>query len=176
MSRRIALALTGLVVAVGVAYGFFVWRPALDPIAPPPAEQFAADAIAKGEMLAGVGDCVVCHTARWRQPYAGGLALHSGFGTIYSTNITPDPDTGIGRWSEAAFARAMHEGVARDGSHLFPAFPYDHFTKVRDEDVHALYAFFMTRAPVHADGDAEHAAVPAERSRVAGRLEAAVLP
>ena len=151
MSKRIAIALTGLVLAVGVVYGFFVWRPALDPIVPPPANEFSADVIAKGEMLAGVGDCVVCHTAPGGKPYAGGLALNSGFGTIYSTNITPDPDTGIGRWSEAAFARAMHEGVARDGSHLFPAFPYDHYTNVRDDDVKALYAFFMTREPVHAE-------------------------
>ena len=76
--------------------------------------------------------------------------MKTSFGTIYSTNITPDADTGIGRWSEAAFRRAMHEGVARDGSHLFPAFPYDHFTKLTDADVAALYAFMMTRKPVHA--------------------------
>src|SRR5262245_26313311 len=122
----------------------------MDPIAPPSAKEFAGDAIARGEMLAGVGDCAVCHTAPGGQLYAGGLPLVSAFGTIYSTNITPDPDTGIGRWSEAAFARAMHEGVARDGSHLFPAFPYDHYAKVRDDDVNALYAFFMTREPVRA--------------------------
>jgi mono/diheme cytochrome c family protein len=72
------------------------------------------------------------------------------FGVLYSTNITPDPETGIGTWSEAAFARAMREGVARDGSHLFPAFPFDHFTMLFDDDIHALYAYFMTRAPVHA--------------------------
>jgi hypothetical protein len=72
----------------------------------------------------------------------------TAFGTIYSTNITPDPATGIGNWSQEAFTRAMHEGVARDGSHLFPAFPYDHFTKVSDEDAKALYAFMMTRPAV----------------------------
>lgn len=82
--------------------------------------------------------------------FAGGYGVRTPFGTIYSTNITPDPKTGIGRWSEAAFARAMHEGVARDGSHLFPAFPYNHFTKVSDADVQALYAYLMTRSPVHA--------------------------
>jgi len=74
--------------------------------------------------------------------------METPFGVIYSTNITPDPETGIGTWSEAAFARSMHAGVARDGSHLFPAFPYDHFTKLSDDDVKALYAYFMTRAPV----------------------------
>ncbi len=78
------------------------------------------------------------------------MACRHHSASIYSTNITPDPETGIGRWSEAAFARAMHEGVARDGSHLFPAFPFDHFTKVTDEDVKALYAYFMTRPPVRA--------------------------
>jgi mono/diheme cytochrome c family protein len=72
------------------------------------------------------------------------------FGVIYSTNITPDPETGIGTWSEAAFARATREGVSRDGSHLLPVFSFDHFTKLSDEDVRALYAYFMTRTPIHA--------------------------
>jgi len=76
--------------------------------------------------------------------------LRTPFGTIYSTNITPDPESGIGRWSLEAFTRAMHEGVSRDGSHLFPAFPYDHFTKVSDDDVKAIYAYLMTRPPVRA--------------------------
>lgn len=76
--------------------------------------------------------------------------MNTGFGTIYSTNITPDRDTGIGTWSKEAFRRAMHEGVSRDGSHLFPAFPYDHFTKLSDEDDDAIYAFLMTQAPIYA--------------------------
>ena len=67
------------------------------------------------------------------------------FGTIYSSNITPDAETGIGRWSEAAFRRAMRSGVNRDGQHLYPTFPYDHFTNVSDDDDRALYAFLMTR-------------------------------
>ena len=66
--------------------------------------------------------------------FAGGRALKTPFGTIYSTNITPDAETGIGRWSEAAFRRAMHDGVDREGRHLYPAFPYDHFTKMTDAD------------------------------------------
>src|SRR5579872_5241045 len=126
------------------------WRPALAPIDPPAASAFPPDLVARGEQLAGAGYCATCHTAKGGQTYAGGFGLESGFGTIYSTNITPDPDTGIGRWSEAAFARAMHEGVARDGAHLFPAFPYTHFAKVSDDDVKALYAYFMTRQPVKA--------------------------
>jgi mono/diheme cytochrome c family protein len=73
---------------------------------------------------------------------------HPSFGILYSTNITPDPDTGLGRWSETAFARAMREGVDREGRHLYPAFPYDHFTLVSDADIKALYAFLMSREPV----------------------------
>src|SRR5260370_119863 len=96
----------------------------------------------------GGGYCAECHTAKGGRTCAGGYAMATPFGVIYSTNITSDPETGIGTWSEAAFARAMQEGVARDGSLLFPAFPYDHFTKLSDDDVQALYAFFMTRAPV----------------------------
>jgi mono/diheme cytochrome c family protein len=117
---------------------------------PPAAESFAPDLVAKGEALAGGGYCAACHTAKGGQTFAGGYAMATPFGVIHSTNITPDPETGIGTWSEAAFARAMHEGVSRDGSHLYPVFSYDHFTKLSDEDVRALYAYFMTRAPVHA--------------------------
>jgi mono/diheme cytochrome c family protein len=96
--------------------------------------------IAKGESLAGAGHCAVCHTRSGGLPFAGGLGLQTPFGIVYTPNITPDPDTGIGRWSLEAFTRAMHEGVSRDGSHLFPAFPSDHFTKISDDDVKALYA------------------------------------
>jgi mono/diheme cytochrome c family protein len=92
--------------------------------------------------------------------FAGGLPLPTPFGTIYSTNLTPDPEAGIGRWSEAAFTRAMREGVDRQGRHLYPAFPYDHFTKVTDEDDRALYAFLMTRKPVRAEAPANQLPFP----------------
>jgi len=107
--------------------------------------------VAKGAALSAIGNCAVCHTAADGKPYAGGRGLKTPFGTIYGTNITPDPDTGIGRWTENEFARAMREGVDRSGRHLYPAFPYDHFTKLGDEDVKALYAFHMTREPIHAE-------------------------
>ncbi|WP_395665867.1 c-type cytochrome [Methylocella sp.] len=123
-------------------------RPAIAPIAPPSAFSFPADLVARGEILAGAGYCATCHTAPGGALYAGGYAMRTGFGAIYSTNITPDVGTGIGTLSEAAFRRAMHAGVARDGSHLFPAFPYDHFTRLTDEDVAALYAYMTTRPPV----------------------------
>src|SRR6185437_8871927 len=91
----------------------------------------------------------------------GGRALPTPFGTIYATNITPDVKTGIGRWTEAEFRRALHEGVDRAGHQLYPAFPYDHFTLVSDDDVGALYAFIMTREPVAARTPANRLIFPA---------------
>ncbi len=126
-------------------------QPAIDPADPPARAAFDAALIAKGAQLAAIGNCKDCHTASAGRPYAGGRPLKTQFGTIYATNITPDAETGIGRWSEAAFRRAMHEGVDRQGRHLYPVFPYDHMTKVIDEDVKAIYAFVMTREPVRAE-------------------------
>jgi mono/diheme cytochrome c family protein len=101
-------------------------------------------------MLAGAGNCTACHTARGGQPGAGGRPFTTAIGTFYSSNITPDGETGIGTWSEAAFKRALREGIARDGRHLFPVFPYEHFTKLTDADITALYDYAMTRPPVKA--------------------------
>ena len=123
-------------------------------VRPPFAETSAAvdrGLVAKGAGLAAIGNCATCHTSAEGKPFAGGRPLATPFGTLYSTNITPDPETGIGRWSEAEFLRAMHEGIGRDGRELYPAFPYDHFTRVTDDDVAALYAFIMTREPVRAE-------------------------
>ena len=167
------------IVGVGVLglLGFvaLAWRPAIAPIEPPAKDSFPAEQVAKGKVMAGAGYCTVCHTGPHGPIFAGGYGLRTPFGTIYSTNITPDPDTGIGRWSEAAFARAMHEGVARDGSHLFPAFPYDHFTKVSDEDVQALYAYLMTRPPVRAAATTNTVPFPLNIRASPGRLENPVL-
>uniref|UniRef100_UPI0025FFF5F5 c-type cytochrome n=1 Tax=uncultured Variovorax sp. TaxID=114708 RepID=UPI0025FFF5F5 len=87
-------------------------------------------------------DCVSCHTAPGKPAFAGGLPMKTPFGTIVSTNITPDPQAGIGAYTEADFARALREGVARDGHHLYPAMPYPSFARVNDEDMHALFTFF----------------------------------
>ena len=95
--------------------------------------------------------------------FAGGLPVPTPFGTIYSTNITPDADTGIGRWSEAAFRRAMRSGVDRAGRHLYPTFPYDHFTNVTDEDDRALYAYLMTREPIHAPAHENQLSFPLDQ-------------
>jgi len=124
---------------------------ALAPIEPPSKSSFDPAIVAKGAQLAAIGNCIDCHTAAGGKPYAGGQPLKTPFGTIYGTNITPDPDTGIGQWSEAAFSRAMREGVDREGRHLYPAFPYDHYTKLTDEDIKGLYAFIMTRDPIRAE-------------------------
>src|SRR6516225_5179640 len=83
------------------------WQPAIAPIVAPPAGSFAPELVAKGEALAGGGYCAACHTAKGGKTFAGGYAMATPFGVIYSTNITPDPETGIGSWSEAAFRRAM---------------------------------------------------------------------
>ena len=117
--------------------------------------------IATGAGLSAIGDCRVCHTADGGSAFAGGRPLPTPFGTIYSTNITPDVETGIGRWSRDDFRRAMHEGIDRAGRHLYPAFPYDHFTRVTDDDVDALYAFIMTREPVKARAPRNRLVFPA---------------
>jgi mono/diheme cytochrome c family protein len=99
--------------------------------------------VARGEYLAKAGDCVACHSAPKGKPFAGGLPMVTPMGKIYTTNITPDPDTGIGKWSEEDFEKALREGVAKDGHNLYPAMPYPSYAKVRDDDVKALYAYFM---------------------------------
>ena len=148
--KRLFIAFVGLVILGPAGFIVLAWRSAIAPVAPPAAASFPPELVARGETLADGGYCATCHTAKGGQRFAGGYAMQTPFGVIYSTNITPDPETGIGTWSEAAFARAMREGVARDGSHLFPVFPYNHFTKLSDDDVRALYAYFMTRATVRA--------------------------
>lgn len=149
MMKRILLgAVAVAVIGIG-GFGIYAWHPAIGPISPPAADSFAPDLVEKGRVLAAAGYCATCHTAAGGAPYAGNYPMQTSFGTIYSTNITPDPETGIGTWSEAAFSRALREGVARDGSHLLPALPFDHFTKLSDEDVSALYAYMMAAvAPV----------------------------
>jgi mono/diheme cytochrome c family protein len=104
--------------------------------------------VEKGGYLVAAGDCVSCHTRRGGEKFAGGLPLKTPFGTIYSANITPDKETGIGDWTEEQLGRAMREGVDDEGHHLYPAFPYTAYTKVTDEDVHAIYAYLKSLTPV----------------------------
>jgi mono/diheme cytochrome c family protein len=123
---------------------------AIEPVPAPPRSSFDRTVIAKGAQLAAIGNCMLCHTVPGGKAFAGGRPIPTPFGTIFATNITPDPETGIGNWSESAFRRAMREGLDRSGRHLYPAFPYDHYTKVTDDDIDAIYAFVMTREPVSA--------------------------
>ncbi|APA88327.1 molybdopterin-dependent oxidoreductase [Paraburkholderia sprentiae WSM5005] len=120
----------------------------LAPIAPPLASAFAPELVARGKLLASLGNCAVCHTARNGVPNAGGKPLATPFGTVYSTNLTPDGQTGIGHWSLEAFVRAMRHGISRDGHRLYPAFPYTSFQNISDDDLHALYAYLMSQTPV----------------------------
>lgn len=103
--------------------------------------------IEQGRYLATAGDCVACHTRPGGEPFAGGVPLTTPFGLIYTANITPDKAAGIGTWSESQFARAMREGVAADGSHLYPAFPYTAYTRLSDGDTHAIYAYLQSLPP-----------------------------
>jgi mono/diheme cytochrome c family protein len=167
-SRRIIASIVAIIVLAAVAAAFAViWRPAIAAIDPPPS--FDAALVKRGRALAATGNCSDCHTVRGGQAFAGGLPVPTPFGTIYSSNITPDPATGIGRWPEAAFRRAMRSGVDRDGRHLYPTFPYDHFTNVSDDDDRALYAYLMTRPPVQAPARANQLSFPFDqRFMVAG--------
>lgn len=99
--------------------------------------------IEKGADLARAADCVTCHTAPDGERFAGGRPVETPVGTIYSTNITPDPETGIGRYTLEDFTRAVREGKGRDGHRLYPAMPYPSYAEMSDEEIHALYIYFQ---------------------------------
>jgi mono/diheme cytochrome c family protein len=159
----IGSVLAALVIGGAVAAFAIVWRPAIAAIDPPAPQSFDTALVKRGRDLAAIGNCNDCHTVRGGKDFAGGLPVPTPFGTIFSSNITPDAETGIGRWPEAAFRRAMRSGVDRDGQHLYPTFPYDHFTNVTDEDDRALYAYLMTREPVRAPARANQLPFPLDQ-------------
>ena len=114
-----------------------------------PSDLANADLVARGEYLTRAADCAACHTAPRGKLFAGGLAFKLPMiGTIYSTNITPDPETGIGAWSDKEFLRVMHQGIGKDGEHLYPAFPYASYALMTDNDVLAIKAYLLTLKPV----------------------------
>lgn len=162
MSRFNAVAvILSAIAAVGLALG--ASTPA--PTAAAPTQGASAigtedAAIRHGAELAVLGNCAVCHTAPGGKPFAGGRAFDTPFGKLYSTNITPDPETGIGQWSLADFAHAMREGVARDGHFLYPAFPYPHFARMTDADIASVYRFVMSREARHATAPKNRLAFP----------------
>lgn len=117
----------------------------------------SSEAIQHGAYLAKLGNCAACHTARGGQAFAGGKAIHTPFGAVYTSNITPDTATGIGSWSQTAFYRALHEGRSADGHLLTPAFPYPNYTHITRADADALYAYFMHGVAPVAQANRAHA-------------------
>ncbi|WP_420326125.1 molybdopterin cofactor-binding domain-containing protein [Mameliella sp.] len=124
---------------------------AIPPQPAPLAATFSAETLERGRQVFAAGDCAVCHTAEGGAANAGGRAMETPFGTVYTTNLTPDPETGLGNWSFAAFDRAMRHGISRDGHNLYPAFPYTSFAKIDGTDMQALYAYLQTLDPVRAE-------------------------
>jgi mono/diheme cytochrome c family protein len=176
LHRKLAL---GGVAAIAVMGGFVAWlalpRGALafaggDPVTLAdykgpspigvPAALRAADIVRRGEYLTKAADCAICHTSEGGQPYAGGRAFKTPFGILYSPNITADRETGIGDWSDTDFLRALHKGVAKDGSHLYPAFPYESYTLLADDDVRAIRAYLFSRPMARARAPANALAFP----------------
>lgn len=140
----LALVVVG-VVAVGGAMAYGLSGTATRDIGPGTVNLAAPDAqlIEAGRYLAVTGDCIACHSAKGGKPFAGGLTMATPIGSLYSSNITPDQDTGIGKYSLNDFDRAIRHGITPDGRTLYPAMPYPSYAKVSDGDVRALYAYFM---------------------------------
>ena len=157
--KRILLALLLLIIAVpAVIIGaeFIDHEDAESTAAAAPSSPATEQQIARGAYLARAGDCMACHTARGGQPYAGGRPIPTPFGTMYAPNITADKETGLGSWSANDFWRALHHGKSKDGSFLYPAFPYTNYTKITREDSNALFAYMQTVTPVR-QASQEHA-------------------
>jgi len=149
-ARRTVLSLVVLV-ALGIAAFFLLNRGDPSPGSAPPlvGAPTTATTIARGEYLTRAADCVACHTVPGSgKDFAGGVAFVLPFGTIYSSNITPDAETGIGAWSDEDFVRAVHDGVRKDGKHLYPAFPYTSYTALSRADVLAIKAYLFSLPPV----------------------------
>lgn len=167
MIGRILGVVFGVIVVAGAAVlAFLLWPAGSVTLPPRPAgAPTGADLVKRGAYLAAAADCVACHTAPGGQPYAGGVAFPLPFGTIYSGNITPDPETGIGRWSDADFVRALRHGVDRDGENLYPAFPYAAYALMTTEDMLAVKAYLFSLAPVTAEKPANDLKFPFSERR-----------
>jgi mono/diheme cytochrome c family protein len=158
--RQIILGILSALVLVALGGFAWTWRSTLAPVSARDRSSADEQAVRHGAALASIGNCIDCHAPVSAKSFAGGRPISTPFGTIFSSNITPDIETGIGTWSEAAFRRAMREGVDREGRQLYPAFPYDHFTNATDGDIHALYAFLMSQSPVRNEIPANKLAFP----------------
>ncbi|MEZ5740066.1 MAG: cytochrome c [Burkholderiaceae bacterium] len=146
----LALLAAGTVLAVaGWLVGSKTDGPGTDTGAPiRTATLSGAERIERGAYLALAGNCAGCHTARGGAPYAGGLGIETPFGTVYAGNLTPDAETGLGRWQADDFWRALHLGRSRDGRRLYPAFPYPEYTRLTRDDSDLLFAYLQSLAPV----------------------------
>jgi mono/diheme cytochrome c family protein len=125
-----------------------------------PASLAKASLVERGEYLAKAADCMVCHTTQDGKPYAGGLGFNLPFGTLYSTNITPDKETGIGNYSDQDFLAAVHRGIRRDGARLYPAMPFTSYTYVTDADALAIKAYLFSLPAVRAEAPANTLTFP----------------
>ena len=151
MKRAVIFAMFGCAVGLGLPFGVTGAAPAKKEAKAGKTtspEQRQAQRQARGAYLARAGNCIGCHTAQGGRPYAGGRSLSTPFGTFITPNITPDKVTGIGRWNEEDFWKALHEGKSRDGRPLYPAFPYTEYTKITREDSDAIFAHLQSLAPI----------------------------
>ncbi|ORT73694.1 c-type cytochrome [Pseudomonas mosselii] len=143
-NRRFARTAGWLAVPCLVAAGLLAWYVTREPASPFSVTDSAdAALVSRGEYVARLSDCVACHSLPGKAPFAGGLEMATPLGAIHATNITPDREHGIGAYSLADFDRAVRQGVAPGGRRLYPAMPYPSYVKLSDDDVRALYAFFM---------------------------------
>ncbi|WP_062380997.1 cytochrome c [Pseudomonas abietaniphila] len=153
--KKLLLSLISLAVVVLVALLIIAFWPTTTPTLAAAKDADQAALIEKGRYLADAGDCTACHTAKGGKPFAGGLPIASPIGTLYSSNITPDKASGIGNYSLQDFDRAVRHGIAANGSSLYPAMPYPAYARIGDDDLRAMYAYFMQGvAPVYAENRA----------------------
>jgi mono/diheme cytochrome c family protein len=137
-----------------------LWGLALVLITATSAVRADEDTVARGAYLVHAGGCISCHTVPGGVPFAGGRGLTTPFGTFYSPNITPDPQTGIGRWSDANFQQALRDGVRPDGANYFPVFPYTSFTNITDADALAIKAYLFSLPPARQQNRAHDVSFP----------------
>jgi hypothetical protein len=149
--RHVAAIAAGALIVAGVAfttYALLMVGDGKESNAPQPSMAGApasiTDPLERGEYLARAADCIACHTVSGQKSFSGGVAFKMPFGTIFSSNITADKETGIGAWSDDDFVRALHAGVGKNGEPLYPAFPYTSYTALSREDVLAIKAYLFS--------------------------------
>jgi len=168
MRKLVLPLLVALAIAVVAGGAAWLFAPAGGPAAPYVAPRLPASAgasapvqsqamVLRGQYLARAGDCAACHTAEGGAPYAGGLRMNTPFGAIYSTNITPEVVHGIGNYTYADFERAVRHGIRQDGKNLYPAMPYPEFAGITDDDMQALYVYFMHGVPPRPQANRDNA-------------------